>query len=105
MKRFTLILAIASLAATAFAKDIKTLVVTTDPIMHCNSCEVNIKKNLRFEKGVKKIVTNLQEQTVTVTYDADKTTAEALINAFPTFGYTATPIPADSLATPASARN
>jgi copper chaperone CopZ len=90
MKRFSLILSMAIMAVTAFAKDIQTLVVTTDPQMHCSSCEVNIKKNLRFEKGVKNIVTNLDEQTVTITYDADKNNAEALIKALEKIGYTAT---------------
>ena len=63
----------------ASAKDIKTLVVTTTPQMHCANCENKIKNNLRFEKGVKKIDTNVAAQTVTIEYDADKTKAEDLV--------------------------
>ena len=71
------------------AKDIKTLIVTTQPQMHCENCEKTIKGNLRFEKGVKKIETNISEQLVTITYDADKTTPDAIIQSFNKFGYEA----------------
>ena len=40
-------------AIVGLAKDIKTVVVTTQPQMHCSGCENKIKGNLRFEKGVK----------------------------------------------------
>jgi copper chaperone CopZ len=76
-------------AAVSYAKDIKTVVVTTTPQMHCESCENKIKGNLRFERGVKKIDTNIDNQTVTITYDADKTTVQKLIEGFAKFGYTA----------------
>ena len=74
------------------AKDIKTLVVTTTPQMHCANCEKKIKGNLRFEKGVTKIDTNVEQQRVTINYDADKTTPERIIKAFGKFGYTARPV-------------
>ncbi len=77
-------------AASAFAKDIKTLVVTPAPQMHCASCEKKIKDGLRFERGVKDIATSLEKQTVTVKYDADKTTEEKLLNCFTKIGYKAT---------------
>ena len=35
------------------AKDIKTVVLTTTPQMHCANCEKKIKENIRFEKGIK----------------------------------------------------
>ncbi len=72
-----------------FAKDIKTIVVTTTPQMHCESCENKIKGNLRFEKGVKKIETSIHDQTVTIEYDADKTSVDKLIEAFKKIGYEA----------------
>lgn len=71
------------------AKDIRTLSVTTTPAMHCEGCETRIKENLRFEKGVKRIETDIDSQTVTITYDADKNTPDNLIKAFGKFGYTA----------------
>lgn len=74
---------------SGMAKTIKTVDLTTTPQMHCQNCENKIKGNLRFEKGVKKIETNIDKQTVTVTYDADKTTVDKIIEGFTRFGYTA----------------
>lgn len=82
-----MMLAMAAIAASA--KDIKTVVFTTTPQMHCQSCENKIKGNLRFEKGVKDIQTNVEAQKVFVTYDADKTTETKLQKAFEKFGYKA----------------
>ncbi len=55
-------------------REIKTVVFTTTPQMHCVACENKIKNNLRFEKGIKNIETSVPNQTVTVKYNADKTT-------------------------------
>ena len=89
MKRLVLLTALLLTMTAGFAKDIKTLVVTTTPPMHCESCENKIKGNLRFEKGVKKIETSVPNQTVTIEYDADKTSAGKLVEAFKKFGYEA----------------
>lgn len=80
---------LAPLALSAGAKDIKTLKVTTTPQMHCTNCETKIKENIRFEKGVKRIETDIESQTVTITYDADKNTEENIIKSFGKFGYEA----------------
>lgn len=92
MKKVMLVSAMMLTAMVGMAKDIKTLVVTTQPQMHCASCENKIKGNLRFEKGVKQIECDIPEQRVTVTYDADKTTPETIIKGFEKFGYKATEI-------------
>ena len=76
-------------AMIATAKDIKTVVFTTTPQMHCANCENKIKGNLRFEKGVKEIKTDIEAQKVFVTYDADKTTEKKLQDSFEKFGYKA----------------
>ena len=89
MKKLFLILAMAMVTMVASAKDIQTVVVTTTPQMHCENCEKRIKNNLRFEKGVKKIETDIEKQTVTITYDADKTTVDDLLKGFEKFQYTA----------------
>lgn len=73
----------------AMGKDIKTVAVTTEPLMHCESCEMKIKNNLRFEKGVKKIETNIERQTVTITYDAEKTNVDKLLKSFEKIKYKA----------------
>lgn len=85
-------------AVVSMAKDIKTVVVTTTPQMHCESCENKIKGNLRFEKGVKGIETNVEKQTVTIKYDADKTTPEKLMKSFEKFGYSAREVNKDEKA-------
>jgi copper chaperone CopZ len=83
-----LALAVMSMGSV-LAKDIKTVVLTTTPQMQCHNCENKIKNNIRFEKGVKKIDTNIEKQTVTIEYDAEKTTPEKLMKAFDKFGYSA----------------
>ena len=92
MKKVIVLSAMMLTALVAMAKDIKTVVVTTQPQMHCENCEKKIKGNLRFEKGVKEIQCDIKEQCVTITYDADKTNAEAIIRSFGKFGYKATEI-------------
>ena len=89
MKKTLLLLAMTLVTLVAMAKDIKTVVVTTTPQMHCENCENRIKNNLRFEKGVKNIETSIEQQTVTITYDADKTTVEKILKGFEKFNYSA----------------
>lgn len=96
MKKTIITLMMAISATISMAKDIKTVVFTTMPQMHCENCENKIKGNLRFEKGVKKIETDIEKQHVTVTYDADKTTIEKLQNGFEKFGYEATVVDTES---------
>ena len=82
-------------AVVGMAKDIKTVVVTTQPQMHCESCEKKITGNLRFEKGVKQIECDIPKQLVTITYDAEKTKPETIIKSFEKFGYKATEVKQD----------
>ena len=89
MKRLILFTVMLLTMVMAGAKDIKTVVLTTDPQMHCEGCEKRIKENIRFEKGIKKIVTDVEHQTVTITYDADKTTVENIIKGFEKINYNA----------------
>lgn len=76
-------------AAAGYAKDIKTVVLTTSPQMHCENCENKIKSNIRFEKGIKEITTDLETKTVTIKYDADKTNVENIIKGFAKIDYKA----------------
>ena len=98
MKKVFVLSAMMLTAMVSMAKDIKTVVVTTQPQMHCENCEKKIKGNLRFEKGVKQIETNINEQRVTITYDAEKTTPDAIIQSFDKFGYKATEVKAKEAA-------
>lgn len=89
MKKSILAIALCLVAVMGFAKDIKTVVVTTTPQMHCQNCENRVKTNLIKVEGVEGITTSLVAQTVTVKYDADKISEENLIKSFQTFKYEA----------------
>ena len=58
--------------------------------LHCQDCCDKILKNIPFDKelknGVKDLVFDLEAQTVTVTYDANKTDVPALQKAFAKIG-------------------
>ena len=75
------------LIVAAGGKQIRQLVVTPTPQMHCESCENKIKSNIRFEKGVLNIETSLEAQTVTITYNAAKTNVSNLQAAMKKIGY------------------
>ena len=67
-------LALCGMGAEKNAKvsNLDTLVVTTQPVMHCMKCENKIKSNVRFVKGTKSIETSVPNQTVTIVYDKRK---------------------------------
>ena len=50
--------------------------------LHCQGCCDKIMKNIAWEKGVKDIVCDLKNKTVTVTYDTRKTDVPTLLAAF-----------------------
>ena len=89
MKKVFILSAMMLTAMVTLAKDIKTVVVTTNPEMHCENCENKIKGNLRFEKGIKNIITDLKTKTVTIEYDADKTNVQNIIAGFKKIKYEA----------------
>lgn len=62
----------------------QTVVLSCD--LHCQGCCDKIMKNIAYEKGVKDIVCDLKEKTVTVTYDANKTDVPTLLEAFRKIG-------------------
>ena len=84
-----------AVAAVCAAKDIKTVVLKTQPEMHCANCEKKIKENIRFEKGVKSIKTDLKTKTVIIEYDADKTNVQNIIKGFKKIKYEASEVKKD----------
>ena len=72
MKKIILCVMVALMAAGASAETLKTVVVTPTPKLTCQNCEKKVKDNVRFVKGTKKIETSVKDNTVTITYDADK---------------------------------
>ena len=89
MKKQILVALMSLVALFGAAKDLKTLRVTTEPRMVCGNCENKIKKNIRFEKGIHQITTDLEGQVVTIEYDADKTDENNIIKAFEKIKYKA----------------
>mgnify|MGYP004641248319 FL=1 len=77
-----------AVAGNTFAKTpADTLVVTTQPQMHCQNCEKKIKSNIRFVKSTKKIDTSVDEQKVTIVYDSKKADYDDFVAAFRKIGY------------------
>lgn len=77
-----------AVAGNTFAKTpADTLVVTTQPQMHCQNCEKKIKSNIRFVKGTKNIDTSVDEQKVTIVYDSKKADYDDFVAAFRKIGY------------------
>ena len=59
---------------------LKTPVFLTD--VDCETCAKKIDNSLPFQKGVKEVKVDVPSRTVTVTYDATKSSDEALLKAF-----------------------
>lgn len=55
--------------------------------LHCANCVKKVQENIAFERGVKDLKVSLEDQTVTVKYDASKTSEEALKAAIAELGY------------------
>ena len=93
--RTRVLFVVLALATVCFGKDIRTVVFTTLPEMHCANCEKKIKENIRFEKGIKSITTNLKDKTVTIEYDAEKTNVQDIIKGFKKIKYEASEVKKD----------
>ena len=77
-KRWMATCVVALLSVTAvLAKDIRVVVFKVSQ-MHCEKCEKKVKDNMRFEKGLKDISTEVKTKMVTITYDAEKTNVKKL---------------------------
>lgn len=79
--------AVAPVEAVAAAKEIKTVVFRTK--LHCQNCCRKVEENISFVKGVKDLRVSLENQEITVKYDASKTTAEKLAAEIRSLGYPA----------------
>lgn len=88
MKKNLLMAFMLMLAGNSFAQTATdTLVVTTQPQMHCQNCEKKIKSNIRFVKGTKRIDTSVKDQKVTIVYDGRKAKYNDYVEAFKKIGY------------------
>ena len=89
MNKTILLALMAMISVSLSARELQTVRFTTIPQMHCSGCEKKIKGNLRFEKGIKMIETNVDSQTVIIRFDADKTSPEKLQKVLEKIGYKA----------------
>ena len=71
---------IADAMAQKSNSQLKTTVFVTD--VDCETCAKKIDNSIPFQKGVKEVKVDLPTRTVTVTYDATKTSNESLVKAF-----------------------
>ena len=92
MKRLFLIMSILTVSIAASARDLYTVTYKVQPQMHCENCKKKIKDQLKFEKGVRAINISIKEQTVKLTYDADKTDTQKLSESLKKIGYKTTEI-------------
>ena len=69
----------------AAAKNLQQVVFKVEQ-MTCVNCEAKVKRNIPYEKGVKNMKTDVENHTVTVTFDADVTNLQ---KGFSKFGYKA----------------
>ncbi len=79
-------------SATAQKKVSTSKTVVLSVMMHSDHCKRRIEKYIPFEKGVKDLVVNLENNTVTVVYDSAKTSVKEVIDAFNKIGYDVHPV-------------
>ena len=61
--------------------------VTFNVHLHCENCVKKVQENIAFEKGVKDLHVCLEDQIVSLKYDAAKTNEETLKAAIEKLGY------------------
>ena len=83
----TLLAALMPLAALAATPRTAVLDVQN---MTCNLCPVTVRKSLEKVPGVSQAQIDFAKKTATVAFDADKTTAAALVKATTEAGYPST---------------
>ena len=63
--------------------------VTFLTYLHCENCKKKVQENIAFEKGVKSLEVSLEDQTIKIGYDPQKTDADKLAKAIEKLGYEA----------------
>ena len=91
MKHFlTILLLVLACVVTAQAKaPVTKAYFTLEPQITSQNVENKVKTGMRYETGVQAVEVNRQQQIVSITFDAEKTTVEALVEAFNKIGFTA----------------
>lgn len=95
MKSAILIVALFTFTLFANAKggETKTVTIKTQiycsHCLQCGSCGANINDHIREGKGIKKVAVDPKTNTITVTYDANKTNVDAIRGAINKAGFDA----------------
>lgn len=89
MRRLHAALIIALLPLAALATSPQTAVLDVQN-MTCALCPITVKKSLENVPSVAKARIDFEKKTATIEFDADKTTAAALVNATTQAGYPST---------------
>lgn len=84
-----LFIAMISFGANAQNKKSAIAEVTFVSSIDCKNCVKKVEANLPYEKGVKDLKIDLDNQTIYIKYDSNKTTKEKLAEAIVKLGYTA----------------
>lgn len=75
----------------ASAKELRTITFKVEQMV-CVNCEAKVKREIPYIKGIKKMKTSIENKTVVITFDAEKTSIEDIQKGFAKFGYKAEPI-------------
>ncbi|WP_026994524.1 heavy-metal-associated domain-containing protein [Flectobacillus major] len=93
MKKIALIWAFLMIGFYTFADNPAIVKIKTSAV--CSMCKERIEKKLAFTKGVKDVNLNLEDKVVTVTYNAKKTSVDALKKVIAETGYDADDVQKD----------
>lgn len=86
---FYILLATMLLAQPAFSKDDSVDLTTTFLVVLPKNKTAEVKKTLRAQEGVSKVVVDEKQQTVVVTFSSDENTVSGLLKVFKSMGITA----------------
>jgi copper chaperone CopZ len=89
---FIMLFGITSVATAQDKKDNSKETVVFEVNIDCNNCKNKIEKNIPFEKGVKAMDIDMENKTVTITYDPKKTDIASLQEGFKKIGKEAKPV-------------
>lgn len=74
-------------AAAKVQKQLQTVVFKTH--LHCENCVKKVMANISYVKGVEDLKVSLEKQTITVTFNANKTDADKIAKEIVDLGYPA----------------
>lgn len=89
--------ALLSIAMLVVAQNKKNEIIKIKTSAECEQCKKRLESNLIYQKGIKFCKLDVPSKVLTVTYNAEKTTPNAIRLAVSKLGYDADEVKADSL--------